>query len=45
MRVFLSLAERRKEALVKNNLVLGESVYEEKRVSISEGDDKTEYQA
>uniref|UniRef100_A0A8C6RWA5 Fibrillarin n=1 Tax=Nannospalax galili TaxID=1026970 RepID=A0A8C6RWA5_NANGA len=33
----------KEDALVTKNLVPGESVYGEKRVSISEGDDKIEY--
>uniref|UniRef100_A0A2K6NFT9 Fibrillarin n=1 Tax=Rhinopithecus roxellana TaxID=61622 RepID=A0A2K6NFT9_RHIRO len=35
----------KEDALVTKNLVPGESVYGEKRVSISEGDDKIEYRA
>ncbi|XP_045702779.1 rRNA 2'-O-methyltransferase fibrillarin isoform X2 [Phyllostomus hastatus] len=35
----------KEDALVTKNLVPGESVYGEKRVSISEGDDKVEYRA
>ena len=34
----------KEDALVTKNLVPGESVYGEKRVSISEGDDRIEYQ-
>uniref|UniRef100_A0A8C2URX4 Fibrillarin n=1 Tax=Chinchilla lanigera TaxID=34839 RepID=A0A8C2URX4_CHILA len=35
----------KEDALVTKNLVPGESVYGEKRVSVSEGDDKIEYRA
>ncbi|EDL01673.1 mCG21742 [Mus musculus] len=41
--VFICLGKE--DALVTKNLVPGESVYGEKRVSISEGDDKIEYRA
>jgi rRNA 2'-O-methyltransferase fibrillarin len=43
MKIFLSLAER--ISLVRKNMFPGESVYGEKKVSTSEGDDKIEYQA
>uniref|UniRef100_A0A2K5C480 Fibrillarin n=1 Tax=Aotus nancymaae TaxID=37293 RepID=A0A2K5C480_AOTNA len=36
---------RKEDALLTKNLVPGESVYGEKRVSIPEGDDKVEYRA
>ena len=41
--VFICLGKE--DDLVTKNLVPGESVYGEKRVSISEGDDKIEYRA